>query len=950
LSKRLALIIGNSLYRDKTLSKLSSPDADVGALTDTLLDPSLGGFDDVKLLVNSASHIVRREIFNFFSRKTRTDMLLFYFTGHGVLDDRGRLYLALKDTDTKALRGTAIPASYITDEMDNSRSKRQVLILDCCHSGAFARGSKGTTGANVGTASTFEGSGFGRVVLTASDATQYAWEGNQIIGEAVNSLFTHFIIKGIQTGEADVNRDGNISIDEIYDYAYSRILEETPKQTPGKWSFKEQGELIIAKSPVAEIQYEPSPPPSFLDEEEQKQMQKWYMDGLSAFWLEDWDGAIQKFEAILEKDPDYPDVVEKLEEARTHKKHVDLYNQAFAKSEEGEFEESIKLLESLIAEVPDYKDAARKLEEIQERKTLADLCSEARQLFESKKYQAVVRIFEKIHAIDPEYEDPDGLLEKSKEEEKKIERDQRLEDLYARGLLELDAGNLDAALALFRQINRLDDGYRDTNKLLARIENLILKEKIPPPGTIEIVEDRVEVEKDQRQIATARTDIQSYYRDQIQKTPRPQVTEPGSDIFKWLGILIALVVVIIGVSQLFGGSPEATEDSPRFEEPLEPAVKEEADDGAVAQGAALRGDLVIWHSLDSYELAALNFIIEYFSAENTEVDIEIEYYTYTDLDVAYEAEARVGGGPDLVISFDQFGFKFYDALLIADVSDLEVRDIDEMAMRFGQYKGVQVGLPFDLNGVLMFRNQRIIAEPASDFTDLIVKAEAATSGDTYGALLDPGFVYSFGHLYALGGALMTAEGDPAFNTPEGAAWLEMLLNFQALGQDQPFSSSDTDLFRAGKVGIVTDFKDLLEFFDEDLGADLVIDPWPGDMSGLVYSRMIFLNANSAAENKEAARAFMAYFLSAEAQTVLYETARSFIPSNTAVAVIDPLRQQALAAFGTGTGMVLSPESESYFYCLGEAISYTWTGEVDPESALAWAEECVIGELSELRGD
>jgi ABC-type glycerol-3-phosphate transport system substrate-binding protein len=202
----------------------------------------------------------------------------------------------------------------------------------------------------------------------------------------------------------------------------------------------------------------------------------------------------------------------------------------------------------------------------------------------------------------------------------------------------------------------------------------------------------------------------------------------------------------------------------------------------------------------------------------------------------------------------------------------------------------------------------------------------------------------------LGGALMTAEGDPAFNTPEGAAWLEMLLNFQALGQDQPFSSSDTDLFRAGKVGIVTDFKDLLEFFDEDLGADLVIDPWPGDMSGLVYSRMIFLNANSAAENKEAARAFMAYFLSAEAQTVLYETARSFIPSNTAVAVIDPLRQQALAAFGTGTGMVLSPESESYFYCLGEAISYTWTGEVDPESALAWAEECVIGELSELRGD
>ena len=563
MSKRLALIIGNSLYRDKTLSKLSSPDADVGALTDTLLDPSLGGFDDVKLLVNSASHIVRREIFNFFSRKTRTDMLLFYFTGHGVLDDRGRLYLALKDTDTKALRGTAIPASYITDEMDNSRSRRQVLIMDCCHSGAFARGSKGTTGANVGTASTFEGSGFGRVVLTASDATQYAWEGNQIIGEAVNSLFTHFIIKGIQTGEADTNHDGNISIDEIYDYAYSRILEETPKQTPGKWSFKEQGELIIAKSPLAEMQYEPPPPPSFLDEEEQQLLQKWHMDGLSAFWLEDWDAAIRKFEAILEKDLDYPDVVEKLEEARTHKKHVDLYNQAFAKSEEGEFEESIKLLESLIAEVPDYKDAASKLEEIRKSKTLADLCSEARQLFESKKYQAVVRIFEKIHAIDPEYEDPDGLLGKSTEEAKKIQHHLMLEDLYKRGVLELDAGRLEEAKITFSKIEDLEKGYRDAEKLFQRVKNLlsaqqksnaeagvIEKEK----AEIEFNEStEVEVEPKQNLLdKTTHLNEKAIPKQEKKRVfPFSRLIASRESLLKSIGILIVAITIVYGGIQLF---------------------------------------------------------------------------------------------------------------------------------------------------------------------------------------------------------------------------------------------------------------------------------------------------------------------------------------------------------------------------------------------------------------
>ena len=78
MSKRLALIIGNSLYRDGTLSKIKSPDADVGALKDILSDPEIGGFDEVKLVFNSAFHSVRREISAFFSRKSREDLLLFY--------------------------------------------------------------------------------------------------------------------------------------------------------------------------------------------------------------------------------------------------------------------------------------------------------------------------------------------------------------------------------------------------------------------------------------------------------------------------------------------------------------------------------------------------------------------------------------------------------------------------------------------------------------------------------------------------------------------------------------------------------------------------------------------------------------------------------------------------------------------------------------------------------
>ncbi len=103
----------------------------------SFLNPEIGGFDDVDVLVNSSSFIVRRAISEFFSGKNRDDLLLLYFSGHGVLDDQGRLYMAVKDTERTLLRATSIPAYFITDEMNNSRSQRQVLILDCCHSGAF---------------------------------------------------------------------------------------------------------------------------------------------------------------------------------------------------------------------------------------------------------------------------------------------------------------------------------------------------------------------------------------------------------------------------------------------------------------------------------------------------------------------------------------------------------------------------------------------------------------------------------------------------------------------------------------------------------------------------------------------------------------------------------------------------------------------------------------------
>jgi len=105
------------------------------------------------------------------------------------------------------------------------------------------------TGESAGTGPAFEGSGYGRVVLTATDSTQYAWEGDKVTGKADKSVFTHYLVEGLRTGDADVAGDGEITVDELYDYVYGKVVNLTPRQTPSKWSYKQQGEIVIAKNP-----------------------------------------------------------------------------------------------------------------------------------------------------------------------------------------------------------------------------------------------------------------------------------------------------------------------------------------------------------------------------------------------------------------------------------------------------------------------------------------------------------------------------------------------------------------------------------------------------------------------------------------------------------------------------------------------------------------------------
>lgn len=243
MNGKFALIVANTEYTDPGLAQLTAPSKDAENFAHVLKEKTICAFDDVRVLLDQSESVVRAAMDEFFDEKRPDDLLVLYFSGHGVRDEFGALYLAVKNTNRFRLRSTAIKSDYVREAMDQSRSKRQVLILDCCNSGAFAQGTKAATGTSIGIASAFE-AGYGRIILTASDSTQFAWEGDKIIGETDNSLFTHFLVKGLE-GEADLNSDGRITVDELYDYAYEKVKLATSKQTPSKFSSKQQGEIVL---------------------------------------------------------------------------------------------------------------------------------------------------------------------------------------------------------------------------------------------------------------------------------------------------------------------------------------------------------------------------------------------------------------------------------------------------------------------------------------------------------------------------------------------------------------------------------------------------------------------------------------------------------------------------------------------------------------------------------
>ncbi|MEH2276193.1 MAG: tetratricopeptide repeat protein [Nostoc sp.] len=245
---KVALLIGVSEY-EPGLNPLPGAVKDVEAMQQVLLHPEMGGFTetDIMVLKNPQRQDMEEAIENLFAHRQKDDLLVLFFSGHGIKDDTGRLFLATRTTRKtprgELIRSSAVPASFIHESMSRSRSKRQVVILDSCFSGAFAEGLSAKDDGTVNIREQLGGEG--RAVLTSSSSTEYSFEqqGSDL------SIYTRYLIEGITTGAADLDEDEVVSIDELHDYASRKVREIQPTMRPEIYTSREGFKIRLTKVP-----------------------------------------------------------------------------------------------------------------------------------------------------------------------------------------------------------------------------------------------------------------------------------------------------------------------------------------------------------------------------------------------------------------------------------------------------------------------------------------------------------------------------------------------------------------------------------------------------------------------------------------------------------------------------------------------------------------------------
>jgi uncharacterized caspase-like protein len=180
------------------------------------------------------------------------DVFIFYYAGHGVMNDKKEFYLVPHDVtqlygNDGALAQKGLSANQLQQYSKDIKAQKQLFILDACQSAAALENVVAARGAAEEKAIAQLARATGTHWLTASGSEQFASEFTQL----GHGTFTYVLLEAL-SGKADTG-DKKITVKEIDGYLQERVPEVTAKykgtpQYPASYGYGNDFPIGVVKN------------------------------------------------------------------------------------------------------------------------------------------------------------------------------------------------------------------------------------------------------------------------------------------------------------------------------------------------------------------------------------------------------------------------------------------------------------------------------------------------------------------------------------------------------------------------------------------------------------------------------------------------------------------------------------------------------------------------------
>ncbi len=220
--KTWALVVGVASYEHMPVLRYADDDA--WLFYSNLISNSGLDIDEeqAKILIDESAtrKNILAELNNIKEQAGPNDLVLFYFSGHGH-------------------EGSFLPIDYdgfnnqlfhseVNSILAKTKAEQKICIADACHSGSLfaAKGANENSFKQLYADFYKENAGTALILSSKSKETSLESKGLR------QGVFTYFLVKGIK-GEADINADKKLVLQELFNYIYKEVRDYTGKlQTP----------------------------------------------------------------------------------------------------------------------------------------------------------------------------------------------------------------------------------------------------------------------------------------------------------------------------------------------------------------------------------------------------------------------------------------------------------------------------------------------------------------------------------------------------------------------------------------------------------------------------------------------------------------------------------------------------------------------------------------------